>query len=56
MLLETDCPYLCPVKSNKNTPLNLKYICKKIAEIKKVSFDEIAKETTENAIKLFNLK
>lgn len=56
ILLETDCPYLCPLKSGRNTPLNLKYICEKIAEIKNVSFDEIAEKTTNNAMKLFNLK
>ncbi|MDP2820626.1 MAG: TatD family hydrolase [bacterium] len=56
ILLETDCPYLCPLKSNRNTPLNLKYICEKIAEIKNVSFDKIAEKTTNNATELFNLK
>lgn len=55
ILLETDCPYLCPLKSKRNTPLNLRYICEKIAKIKKVSFDEVAEKTTNNAIKLFNL-
>jgi len=55
ILLETDCPYLCPLKSSRNTPLNLKYICQEIAKIKSVSTDEVSEKTTNNAIKLFNL-
>lgn len=55
ILLETDCPYLCPLKSRRNTPLNLKYICEEITKIKKVSINKVSEKTTDNALKLFNL-
>jgi Tat protein secretion system quality control protein TatD with DNase activity len=31
-------------------------IAKKIAEIKNISFEEVAHKTTENAVSLFNIK
>lgn len=55
ILLETDAPFLSPpfLKEKVNTPLNLDYIAKEIAEIKKVSKREVEEKTTENAKKLF---
>ena len=58
ILLETDAPYLPPIrqaqgKSQRNTPLNIKYIAQKIAEIKGVPFEKVAKQTTKNAKELF---
>lgn len=57
LLLETDCPYLTPVphRGKRNLPLYLKYVAKKIAEIKEVSFDKLAEETTKNTRGLFNI-
>ncbi len=64
ILIETDCPYLTPplprrssegAKAGRNEPLYLKYIVEKIAKIKGVSFEEIAKRTSENARSLFNI-
>ena len=56
ILIETDCPFLSPLAEIKrNEPLFVKYIAKKIAEIKNVPFEEIAKQTTYNAKKLFNI-
>ncbi len=57
ILIETDCPYLTPpsVESSRNEPLFVKYIARRIAGIKKTSFEEVAKITTENAKKLFNI-
>jgi TatD DNase family protein len=54
LMLETDAPALAPVKMEKNVPENLVLSCKKIAEIKNISFEEVAKVTTANAIKLFS--
>lgn len=58
ILIETDSPYLSPVpfRGKKNEPANLKYIAKKIAEIKNITLDEVINTTTSNAIKLFKLK
>ena len=54
VLIETDCPYLTPPQvEGRNEPSYLKYIAEKIAEIKNISFEDLAKITTENAQKLF---
>jgi TatD DNase family protein len=57
ILIETDCPFLIPsqVKTNRNEPAFVKYTVQKIAEIKKMSFQEIEKTTTQNAEKLFGI-
>ncbi len=56
ILIETDCPYLTPPqKEGRNEPIFVKYVAEKIAKIKKLSYKEIAKITTENAKKLFKL-
>ena len=58
MLLETDSPYLTPepFRGKKNEPQNIKYVAKKISEIKDIDEKKVLKETTNNAIKQFNLK
>ena len=45
MLIETDSPYLCPepLRGRRNDPRNVKLIAKKIAEVKKMSLEEVAK-------------
>lgn len=54
-LIETDSPYLAPepVRGKRNDSRNLKYIVKKIAEFKQESEEAIAKESYENATRLF---
>lgn len=58
MLIETDSPYLAPepVRGTRNNPINVKYIAQKIADVKKLSLEEIAGITYENAERIFNLK
>ena len=58
ILLETDSPFLTPVpnRGRRNDPSNLKYIAEKIALIKGISVEEVAKVTTENSKKLFKIK
>jgi len=58
ILIETDCPYLAPTpkRGERNEPLLVKHIAEKIAHIRNTSFEEIAKITSENAIRLFNLE
>ena len=52
-MTETDSPWLGFGK--RNTPLSVKFVIEKIAEIKKLDFSEADKITTENAIRFFNL-
>ena len=56
LLIETDSPYLSPLRGQINTPLNLKYIAGKISEIKNISIEEIYEITYNNANKLFDLE
>ena len=58
ILIETDCPYLSPVpnRGKRNDSTNLKYIVDKIAEIKNLSHEDVAKITMENAKSVFNIK
>lgn len=57
ILLETDCPYLTPMpfRGKRNEPVYVQYVAKKIAEIKKLSLQEVEKQTFANAKKLFNI-
>jgi TatD DNase family protein len=55
LVLETDAPYLTPVpfRGKRNEPSYLKYVVDKIAEAMNIPVEEIAKQTTLNAQKLF---
>jgi len=56
LLIETDSPYLAPVpnRGKKNEPSFVQYTAEKLALIKKISNDELIKNTTLNFKKLFN--
>lgn len=55
MVLETDSPWLPPVphRGERNESSFIPLIAEKIAEIKQVTVEEVARTTTENALKLF---
>ncbi|NKB47043.1 MAG: YchF/TatD family DNA exonuclease [Legionellales bacterium] len=57
LLIETDSPYLAPVpfRGKPNEPQYVKYVAEKVAEIKQVSYEEVAQATTKNFFKLFAL-
>ena len=57
IILETDSPYLPPVphRGARNEPSFVPIIAQKLAEIKNISLEEIAKITTENAKRLFGI-
>ena len=58
LLIETDCPYLTPepYRGKRNEPVYVKYVAEKIAEVKKISYDELVKATNENTKRLFGIK
>jgi TatD DNase family protein len=58
LLLETDAPYLPPVpfRGKRNEPAYIPHIAGKIADIRKMPVEEIARITTDNAKSLFNLR
>lgn len=55
LLLETDCPYLAPVpvRGRRNEPSFVRYVAQTVAQIKKLSLDDIAQATTRNTQELF---
>lgn len=57
LILETDAPYLAPVpkRGKRNESSYLIHIANKLSEIYQVSLDEVAKITSANAEKLFNI-
>ncbi|MGD0576552.1 MAG: TatD family hydrolase [Candidatus Staskawiczbacteria bacterium] len=57
ILVETDCPYLTPpmAGAERNEPIFVKHVIQKIADLRNITFDEVASATTENAKKLFNI-
>ena len=57
MLIETDSPYLAPepVRGTRNDPKNVKFIAQKVADVKNMTLEEVAKITYENAKKIFDI-
>ncbi|MBM7716710.1 TatD DNase family protein [Bacillus thermophilus] len=57
LLIETDCPYLAPhpYRGKRNEPAYVKLVAEQIAELKGISYEEVARATTENAKKLFGI-
>jgi len=56
-MVETDAPYVAPApyRGKRNEPLYVEEVAKKIAELRGISFEEVARRTTENARELFKL-
>lgn len=57
ILIETDSPYMTPepFRGQRNTPSNVKYVAQKIAEIKEMPVEQIAKQTYENTNNIFRI-
>lgn len=55
LLLETDAPYLPPVpfRGQRNESSYIVYVARKVADILQCSEDEVARLTTQNALRLF---
>lgn len=58
IILETDAPYLAPTpfRGKQNSSKYIPYIAEKLAEILNLEVEEVAKITTRNASKLFDLE
>ena len=57
LLIETDCPYLAPhpYRGKRNEPAYVKLVAEKIAELKEIPYEVVAKTTYENALRVFSL-
>ena len=57
ILIETDSPYLSPepYRGKINDSRNVKYVAQKIADIKGLALEEVAKITYENTMKIFEI-
>lgn len=55
LVLETDSPFLTPIpfRGKRNESAYIRLIARKIAEIKKITLEEVAEITTSNANQLF---
>lgn len=58
ILVETDSPYLSPhpLRGKRNEPANVVHTARVLAETRDVSFEEFARQTTENAKRLFQFE
>lgn len=57
LLIETDCPFLAPVpkRGKRNEPAYVRHVAEFLAQLRGVSLDTLAEQTTDNACQLFNL-
>jgi TatD DNase family protein len=58
LLIETDCPFLSPVpkrNERRNQPAYVRFVAEYVAQLRQVSPEQLAFETTANACHLFGL-
>jgi len=57
LLIETDCPFLAPIpkRGKRNEPAYVRYVAASVAQLREVSLETLAAQTTENACQLFGL-
>lgn len=57
LLIETDAPYLAPdgFRGKRNDSSLIRYTCEKLAQIKGASFEDMARQTLENAKRVYNI-
>lgn len=55
VLVETDSPYLAPVpkRGKTNQPAYVRYVAERVAQVRGIGFEELARTTTENYFRLF---
>ena len=57
LMLETDSPFMTPVpfRGKRNEPSNVTYVAKQIADIHKISIEEVGRITSLNAFRFFGI-
>jgi len=57
LLVETDSPFLAPIplRGKRNEPANVALVAAKVAEVKGLTVEEVARATSENAKRAFRL-
>ena len=57
LLVETYSPYLTPepLRGRRNSPVNVEYTARKIAEIKGMDYEEVAARTNSNACRFYGI-
>lgn len=57
IVLETDCPYMSPepYRGKRNDPSRLPFMAQKLAEIRGITPEEVARITTENGKRLYRM-
>jgi TatD DNase family protein len=57
LLIETDAPYLAPepYRGKPNEPRYVRYVARHLADLKKLPFEILAEQTTQNFFNLFSL-
>ena len=57
LLIETDAPYLTPepLRGNPNEPVNVEYVARKVAEVRRVLYEDVAAATYANAKRFFGI-
>jgi TatD DNase family protein len=58
ILVETDCPWLAPVphRGRRNEPAYVRFTVERVAEIRKWTFEEADRATSENARRVFRME
>ena len=58
ILIETDSPYMAPepVRGTRNEPANVRYVCRKIAELRGEDPEAFAAQTTRNALAAYGIR
>ncbi len=58
LMIETDAPYLAPhpYRGKRNEPSLVPLVAKEIAQLKGLTIEEVAKQTTENAHRFFKIQ
>jgi TatD DNase family protein len=55
LVVETDAPYLAPIRGERNEPANVKATCEKIADMVGAGVSSVEDVTTENALKFLGI-